>query len=221
MARSSFLLASLFGGFLVHAVFLACGAPLPRVSPVAAQSPAPSVAARGTAAVPEVVRVDRSVPPETTATFAVSGDEKMTFDPLDAEVTLDATYGRGPGGRRVVRLVGVARLYRTDVRSERPTTLAVRATFDAAATPQGGPSEVEAYLTTWGATASPPPTAPRSYAAVLKSNLTSAVTQERIELRGSLALRDGATGRSVTIDHLAFTRAGTALLAARGTFHVP
>jgi hypothetical protein len=159
-----------------------------------------------------------------TAAFVVSGDEKMVLDPLDAQVSLDVAYARGPLGKRQIVLSAVVRAYRTDVPSERPTTFGIRVHLPdngPAGSPPASPtaSQLEAYVTTWGAGSV---VAPRAYASVAKSALTYTVTDSVVEIRGSMTLKDLPTGRFVTLDKLSLKKVGTSILPERtGSFHAP
>lgn len=154
---------------------------------------------------------------KATAWFAASGDEKMTIDPTDARVSLDATYTRGAFGKKQVVLAGVVRVFRSDVPSERPTTLSIRAVL-----PEGtsGPAiELDAYVTTWASSSA---VAPRAYATIAKSALTYTVTDGLLEIRGSLTLKDVAAGRTVVLDKLSLRKSGSGLLPERtGAFRAP
>lgn len=156
--------------------------------------------------------------PKTTASLAVSGDEKMVFDPTDAQADLTVSYGRAPLGKKTVVVAATFRAYRTDVPSERPTTISLRITLPEGGTAPATNKDVEAYVTTWGTT----PFALRAYATVVKSTLTATVTDDLVELKGSLVLKDGPTNRSVTVDKLVVRKVGTGLLPSRtGVFKTP
>jgi hypothetical protein len=156
--------------------------------------------------------------PKTSAYFTVSGDEKLVLDPVDAQASLDLSYAR-TGGKRTVVLTGVIRGWRSDVAVDRPTIFGIRVTFLEGTTPTAAQlgKDLEAHLSTWGAGSV---VAPRVYAVVAKSALTTTVTDTLVEIRGSLTLKDPATGRTVTLDKLALRKSGTSLLPERsGVFH--
>ncbi|MBK7402505.1 MAG: hypothetical protein IPJ34_41320 [Myxococcales bacterium] len=156
--------------------------------------------------------------PKTTASLAVTGDEKMSFDPTDAQADLTVTYGRAAAGKKTVVVAAVFRAFRTDLPSERPTTISLRITLAEGSTTPASNKEVDAYVTTWGTT----PFALRAYATVVKSTLTATVTDDLVELRGSVVLKDGPTNRSVTVDKLTVKKTGAGLLPVRtGVFKVP
>jgi hypothetical protein len=157
----------------------------------------------------------------------VTGDEKIVLDPLDAQVSLDVAYARGPLGKRQIVLSGVVRAYRSDVAAERPTTFGIRVHLpDSGSANQTGslpvsppPSLIEAYVTTWGAGSV---VAPRAYASVAKSALTYTVTDTAVEIRGSITLKDVPTGRSITLEKLSLKKVGTSILPERtGLFRAP
>jgi len=157
--------------------------------------------------------------PKTSAYFSVSGDEKLVLDPIDAQASLDVSYARSAGKRMVV-LTGVVRGYRSDVAAERPTTFGIRVSFPEG---PGGPSaaqlgkDLEAHLSTWAAGSV---VAPRVYAVVAKSALTTTVTDTLVEIRGTITLKDPATGRSLTLEKLSLRKSGTSLLPERSVvFH--
>lgn len=237
--------ASVFGSFVVYAAHVACGGTAMGVPRAPAQTSASSATTASPSSEATSAATVASAPggacgcasAKTTASFAVSGDEKIALDPLDAQASLDVAYGRGAGGKRQVVLTGVVRAYRTDVAAERPTTFGIRVVLpevDAAkgkepkepiADPPkaGGVSsiakELAAYVTSWGAGS---PVAPRVYATVAKSSLTYTVSDSVVEVRGSLTVKDVPSGRSLTLDKLTLRKTGTALLPERtGAFHQP
>ncbi len=156
--------------------------------------------------------------PKTTASLVVTGDEKMVFDPTDAQADLTVTYGRAAAGKKTVVVAAVFRAFRTDLPSERPTTISLKITLAEGSTTPASNKEVDAYVTTWGTT----PFALRAYASVVKSTLTATVTDDLVELRGSVVLKDGPTNRTVTVDKLTVKKTGSGLLPVRtGAFKVP
>lgn len=231
-------LASVIGSFFVYGAHLACGGG--RFSPrVVATAPAQTVAssapsaAPSTSAPPDPKKTDCGcAAPRVEAFFAISGDEKIAIDPVDAQASLEVSYGRTTAGKKQIVLSGIVRAYRSDVAAERPTTLAIRIAYPEGATPSSStssstvstvaptaasPKDVEVHLTTWGAGAV---VAPRVYAAVAKSALTVSVTDTLVEIRGSLTLKDPPSGRSIVVDKLSLRKSGTALLPERNAvFH--
>lgn len=219
MRSLSVAMASVVGSFLVYGAHLACsgGRLGPRVVPTssaemvsvsastsASESPPPlDKGARGDCGCPT---------PKLTAFFNASGDEKIVLDPQDASASLDVAYTRSAAGKKLVSLTGVVRAYRADAPSDRPTTLAIRVT---AAEGGGKDVAIEATLTTWGASM----VAPRVYAVVAKSAITTNVTNEIVEIRGSLTLKDPPTGRSILLDKLTLRKSGVSLLPERAIFH--
>lgn len=159
--------------------------------------------------------------PKVVASFALTpaaGEEKITLDPLDATTRLDVEYVRGPQKNKLAALTAVVRAYRSDVAAERPTTLSIRVLV-----PENGGAattkDVEAFITTWGADTKLPP---RALATVAKSSLTATLGNDAIELRGSLVLKDVATGKSLLVDKLSIKKTGTSLLPPRtGAFVAP
>lgn len=249
VARSSgAVAASILGSFVVYGAHLACGPSLLRengIARVVPSSPAGTTsdgsagsAAASTSPTQQGTSGSTSGAPgngtcgcasaKPTAWFVVSGDEKIVLDPVDAQVSLDVSYVRGPLGKRQILLSGVVRAYRTDVAAERPTTFGIRvhlpesaASGSPSATPTVNPlsNPIEAYLTTWGAGSV---VAPRSYASVAKSALTYTVTDSAVEIRGSITLKDTPTGRSITLEKLSLKKVGTSILPERtGSFHAP
>jgi hypothetical protein len=237
--------ASVIGSFFVYGAHLACGGG--RLAPrVVGSAPAQTVAPGASAPETATSSITGSTgttgtdgkksdcgcsTPRLNAYFVAAGDEKITIDPLDAQASLEVSYGRTTAGKKQIVLSGIVRAYRSDVAAERPTTLAIRIAYPEGTTPSsssatggasstiGGssPKEVEAHLTTWGAGAV---VAPRVYAAVAKSALTVTVTDTLVEIRGSLTLKDPPTGRSIVLDKLLLRKTGTALLPERnGIFH--
>lgn len=221
MRRTPHVLTPILVGLLVGLlVFLAGRRPLDgspsAAAPVASVSSAkpvvPSVAA------PSGTATCACAAPKTTASLAVTGDEKMVFDPTDAQADLSVSYGRAAGAKKTVVVAATFRAYRTDVPSERPTTISLRITLPEGGTTPTSNKDVEAYVTTWGTT----PFALRAYATVVKSTLTATVTDDLVELKGSLVLKDGPTNRSVTVDKLVVRKVGTGLLPSRtGAFKAP
>ncbi|MBI2391422.1 MAG: hypothetical protein HYV09_17665 [Deltaproteobacteria bacterium] len=230
MRRIGVGIASIVGSFVVYGAHVACGggarlmpaapaqtspAPTPTgVTTVVAPSPAPSappVSASASGAPAHEPCACAS--PKTSAFFLVSGDEKLVIDPLDAQATLDISYTRGASGKRVVVLTGVVRGYRSDVPAERPTTFGIRLSLADGAPGTAPPiDEVAAHVSTWGAAGA---VAPRVYAVVAKSTLATTITDALVEIRGSLTLKDPASGRSITLDKLSLRKAGSALLPER------
>ncbi|MGZ3420697.1 MAG: hypothetical protein ACXWUG_13150 [Polyangiales bacterium] len=232
VARSSgAVLASIVGSFVVYGAHLACGPSLQRETGIARVVPS---SAAGTASAPSsessVASSASSVAPspsggcgcasaKATASFVVTGDEKIVLDPLDAQVSLDVAYARGPLGKRQIVLSAVVRAYRSDVAAERPTTFGIRVHLPDSGAASQTASQVEAYVTTWGAGSV---VAPRAYASVAKSALTYTVTDSAVEIRGSITLKDAPTGRSITLDKLSLKKVGTSILPERtGSFRVP
>lgn len=222
MRRIGVGIASIVGSFVVYGAHVACGggarlmpaAPAQTASAPAATPVAPSaVAVPAHSAVAPAHEPCACASPKASAFFLVSGDEKLVIDPLDAQASLDVAYARGSSGKRVVVLTGVVRGYRTDVPAERPTTFGIRLTLaDGAAGTPTPILETDAHVTAWGAGAV---VAPRVYAVVAKTALTTTITDSLVEVRGSLTLKDPASGRSITLDKLSLRKTGTALLPER------
>ncbi len=220
--------ASVLGSFLVYGAHVACG---PGLGPkgVATAPAQTSSAPSSTATPPATGTVPTAAtegcgcgasPAKTTASFAVSGDEKIVLDPSDSSAEIEVSYARGPGGKKTVLLYAVVRAYRSDLPSEHPTTLALRVLLPEGGAQPASPKDLEAYVTTWGGTG--PQYAPRAYATITKSALTYAVTGESIEIKGSLTLKDVPAGKSLTLDKLALKKSGGGLLPARaGAFRTP
>jgi hypothetical protein len=241
VARSSgTVAASILGSFVVYGAHLACGPTLLHengIARVVPSSPAGTTSdgsAGATSASSTPTPQTTSGAPgngtcacasaKPTAWFVVTGDEKMVLDPVDAQVSLDVAYARGPLGKRQIVLSGVVRAYRTDVAAERPTTFGIRVHLPDSGT-AGSTSAIqptnpiEAYVTTWGAGSV---VAPRSYASVAKSALTYTVSESAVEIRGSITLKDIPTGRSITLEKLSLKKVGTSILPERtGSFHAP
>ena len=234
-SRSFVVVASILGSFVVYGAHLACGTAVTgsAVPPGFAQSSVAASASSATVAsassstttgAPASIGTPTSgcgcggASGTTTASFGVLGDEKMTLDPLDASADLTVAYRRAAGGKKVAEVTVVVRAYRTDVASERPTTLAIRMIVpETGGSP--GPKDVEAYVTTWGAKDNVPP---RAFATVTKSTLTATLTEGALEVKGSLTLKDVPTSKSVTIDKLAVRKVGSGLLPVRtGAFKLP
>lgn len=220
--------ASVVGSFFVYGAHLACGGGrlTPRVVPTApaqttsVATPSPSTSASTTAPAASATGSCGCPAPRTTASFGVSGDEKIVIDPLDAEASLEVSYARSAAGKKLVVLSGVVRGYRSDVASERPTTFSIRIAYPEGTTPPPSSAlkDLEAHVSTWGAGAQ---FAPRVYAVVGKSALTVAVTDALVEIRGSLTLKDPASGRSIALDKLSLRKSGTALLPERNAVWKP
>jgi hypothetical protein len=219
---------SLVGSFFVYAAHVACGggAVAHRAVTSAPAQTVTSSSSMGPEAAPVAAKTDAKTDgcgcaaPRTTAYFAVSGDDKIAIDPVDAQASLDLAYVRGPVGKKQIVLSGVVRGYRTDVLAEHPTTFAIRVTYPEGTTPAGplAAKDIEAHVSTWGAGAQ---FAPRVYAAVAKSAVTVTVTDSIIEIRGSLTLRDPPTGRTIVLDKLSLRKSGTALLPERNAVWKP
>jgi hypothetical protein len=238
MARQSkhfVVLASILGSFVVYGAHLACGPGSTGVPPGFAQSPGiASASASGASTVATTAPTTTTTAGSTgapagatgcgcgagttTASFAVSGDEKIVLDPLDASADLTVAYRRAAGGKKVAEVTAVVRAYRTDQPSEHPTTVAIRVIVpENGGSP--GPKDVEAYVTTYGAKADVPP---RAFATVTKNALTVTMNEGALEMKGSLTLKDVPTGKSVTIDKLAVRKVGSSLLPVRnGAFKLP
>lgn len=228
-------IASLVGSFAVYVAHLACGG---IVSPAVRGAPAQSIA--GAASATGIASVTGTAPvasafgdcgcayPRTRAFFSAGGDEKLALDPVDAQTTIDVRHGRGPGGKRTVSVVVVVRAYRTDVPTERPTTLSLRVTVvdPAGRAPADrdlpivvGAKEVEGHLSTWS---SPAAVAPRVYATITKSDLVLSLGDSAIELRGQLTLEDVSARRRVVLEKLSVSKTGARLLPERtGAFRAP
>ncbi len=226
-------LASVFGSFALYGVHLACGPSLGLPSPVASghadgPSASSSVAGAGSTSATNGVSSTNSGSSgagscgcnggTTTASFAVGGDEKMTFDPLDASADLSVAYIRAPGGKKVVEVTAVVRAYRSDQAAERPTTISVRVL----APETGGAvvaKDVEAFLTSYGSTTNLPP---KAFATVSKSALSVVIADGAVELRGSLSLTDVPTKKTVVVDKLTVRKSGASVLPVRnGAFKSP
>jgi hypothetical protein len=242
VARSSgAVAASILGSFVVYGAHLACGPTLLHdngIARVVPSSPAGTTSDGSAGAASAKAATATSGAPgdgtcacasaKTTAWFVVSGDEKMVLDPVDAQVSLDVAYARGPLGKKQIVLSSVVRAYRSDVAAERPTTFGIRVHLPesgsvgspSASQPVAPPvTRIEAYVTTWGAGSV---VAPRSYASVTKSALTYTVTESAVEIRGSITLKDIPTGRSITLEKLSLKKVGTSILPERtGSFHAP
>jgi len=141
----------------------------------------------------------------------VAGDEAAVLDKEDATASIDVSFGRA-GGKRTTVVNAVIRAFRTDVKAERPTTLAVRATLVDGAVSPATAKDLDAYFMTWPG---PGAIAPHAYATVTKSALTYVVSDTAIEVRGSLSLKDLATGKTVRIEKFVLRRVGTGLLPPR------
>jgi hypothetical protein len=236
MARQSkplVIVASILGSFVVYGAHLACGTSVGgnAVPPGFAQAPPASASASSVASASPTTTDTTATGASggatsgcgcgagtTTASFGVTGDEKMALDPLDASADLTVAYRRAAGGKKVAEVTVVVRAYRTDQPSEHPTTLAIRAIVpEMGGSP--GPKDIEAYVTTWGAKENVPP---RAYATVAKNALTVVISEGVLEVKGSLTLKDVPTGKSVTIDKLAVRKVGAGLLPVRnGAFKLP
>lgn len=191
------------------------------VGPSLAQTASASASASATESAPPPAPMSACAcaAPRMTAFFGVSGDEKMTLDPTDAEARLDVAYARSAAGKKLIVLSGVVRAYRTDVASEHPTTLAIRVTLPDGPTPPKDvvAKEVEANLTTWGGSV----VAPRVYAVVAKSAVSITATDAAVEIRGSLTLKDPPSGRTITLEKLAIKKTGASLLPERTSIFHP
>jgi hypothetical protein len=216
--------ASVVGSFVVYGAHVACGGPGMRVvGPSVAQTVSASASASSSEAPPSPPPSTgcACVGPRLNAFFTVSGDEKMTLDPTDAEARLDVSYARSSAGKKLIVLSGTVRAYRTDVANEHPTTLAIRIVHPDGPSSSSGfkdavTKEIEANVTTWGGSV----VAPRVYAVVAKSALSITVTDSAVEIRGSLTLRDPPTNRAITLEKLVIKKTGTSLLPDRtSTFH--
>jgi hypothetical protein len=219
-------LASVLGSFVVYGAHVACGpgAALGVVASAPAQtaSALPSTTASATPSASSGAGAEGCgcAAPKVTASFVVSGDEKMVLDPADSTAEVEVTYARGTGGKKVVVLNAVVRAFRTDLAAERPTTFALRVSLPEGGAQPASSKDLEGYVTTWGGTG--PQLAPRAYATVTKSALTYSISAEAVEIRGSLTLKDVPTGRSVTLDKLTLRKAGAGVLPSRaGAFHAP
>lgn len=224
MRRFGVGFASIVGSFVVYGAHVACGGhalgtrAVPS-APAQVASAAPSASASSGPA-PSTSATDGCgcAQPKTQAWFVASGDEKLVIDPVDAQATLEASFGRS-GGKRMVVLTGVIRGYRSDVAADRPTTLGLRVSFVEGTTPTAAQLEkgLEAHVSTWGAGSS---VAPRVYAVVAKSALSVTATDTLLEIRGTITLKDPATGRSLVLDKLTLRKSGTSLLPERSAvFH--
>lgn len=220
MRRTPYVLTPIVGGLLAGLfVFVAGRHPLGGTPSAAAPLTASASAKPSTtiAVVPPPTSCACAAP-KTTVAVAVSGDEKMVFDPSDAQADLTVTYGRAAGAKKTVVVAATFHAFRTDVPAERPTTISLRITLAEGATAPASNKDVEAYVTTWGTT----PFALRSYATVVKSTLTASVADDLVELKGTLTLKDGPTNRSVTVDKLVVRKVGVGLLPPRtGVFKTP
>jgi hypothetical protein len=231
MRRFGVGFASIFGSFVVSGAHVACGGPAatlravpsaPAQTAPAATVPAPSTPsppAGATASAAGSAEGCTCAAPKTQAYFVASGDEKLVLDPTDAQASLEVSYARA-SGKRVVVLTGIIRGYRTDVAADRPTTFGVRVAWPEGAAPTASQlgKELEAHVSTWGAAGA---VAPRVYAVVAKSALTASATDSLLEVRGSLTLRDPASGRTLTLDKLSLRKIGASLLPERGAVFRP
>lgn len=226
MRRFGVGFASIVGSFVVYGAHVACGgavAVVPRApaQPTSASASAAVASASSSGVTPTAAGSAEGcacAQPKTQAWFSVSGDEKLVLDPVDAQATLEVSYARSAGKRMVV-LTGVVRGYRSDVAAERPTTFGIRVTWPEGGTPTAAQlaKDLEAHVSTWGAGAA---VAPRVYPVVAKSTLSVSATDTLLEIRGSLTLKDPATGRSLNLDKLSLRKSGVALLPERSaSFH--
>ena len=217
--RMSVAIASFCGSFVVYGAHVACGGGfVPRGaaqgsgSGSAAASPSASASASavaGAMSAGECTCV--SALPRTVASFAIGGDEKIVLDPIDASARLDVAFARGATGKKLASVTIVVRAYRTDQPSARATTLAIRAIVQET----GGSvasKDIEAYLTIGSLRLDLPP---RAFATVDKSALTVSLSDEVIEVRGSLTLKDVPTGKSLVVDKLSVRKTGPAILPVR------
>lgn len=220
--------ASIVGSFFVYGAHLACGGGrvAPRAVPTTAAqttsaSASSSVSSSGEGVAPMPKGDCGCATPRTHAFFAVSGDEKMSLDPVDAEARIDAAYARNPAGKKLIVLSGVVRAYRTDAPSEHPTTLAIRIAYPEGSGASGvkdvSAKEIEANLTTWSGSM----VAPRVYAVVAKSAVTITASDTLVEIRGALTLKDPPTGRTIVLEKLTLKKQGTALLPERNAIFHP
>jgi hypothetical protein len=217
-------LAHLVGTLGLYAIHLACaGAVFPRTAAVANAAPIGSAKASSAPVVvasvaPSATGMPAPAPsasgelPTVTAGYVVAGDESVVLDKEDASASLEVAAGRNSQGKRVWIVSAVVRAFRTDVHAEKPTTLAVRATLLEGASAPSTPKDLDAYFTTWPG---PGALAPHSYATVVKSGLAFSIAEGAVEVRGSLALKDVATGKTVRLEKIAIRRSGRGVLPPR------
>jgi hypothetical protein len=167
-------------------------------------------------------------PTVTHASFAITGAEAITLDPLDAAAEVGLQFHR-VGGKKVVTVTSVVRAYRLDVPTDRPTVVAIRASFpDTGAIATGDvPATIDAYVTTWPSAAS---LAPHVYSKVVTSNVAVSLTTSKVtggdlstvHVGGSIVLQDSPSGAKITLDKIAIEKHGMAIFPARnGVFAQP